>query len=199
MPKLRKNSVALRREALTAAAKSCFLRRGFHGVSVRDIAAEAGCSLGKLYVHFPDKLSLYRHVVRTASREFLDFTNPLATYLLESSFPADLDRLATAAREVVERFDDYYRLAYVDAVDFGGRHVRDVFSNLEERFIKSGKLEGKLPGGSDKSFAFTAAYLSFLHYFMLSRQFGATQVYRARDETEAIGKLVHLFRHGVGS
>ncbi|MBX7117303.1 MAG: hypothetical protein K1X64_23515 [Myxococcaceae bacterium] len=74
----------------------------------------------------------------------------------------------------------------------------DVFSNLEERFRGMGRLKGKVAGGSDRSFAFTAVYLSFIHYFMLSRLFSATDVYRAKDEAEAVTKLVHLFRHGVG-
>ncbi|MBX7114395.1 MAG: TetR/AcrR family transcriptional regulator [Myxococcaceae bacterium] len=200
MPKLHTKTVALRREAIAAAAKRCFLRHGFHGVSMRDIADEACCSLGKLNVHFPDKISIYRHVLRTVSNEFLHISNPLIGYLLGGKFPADLEKLASATRVTVERYDDYYRLAYLDAAEFGGRHVRDVFSNLEERFrgMASGRLEGHFAGGLEKSFALTAAYLSFMNYFMLSRHFGATQVFRGGDDQEAIRKWVHLFRRGIG-
>ena len=198
MPKLHAKTAVLRRQAFAAAGKRCFLRRGFHAVSIRDIAKEAGYSLGNLYVHFPDKLAIYRHVVGSVTGEFQSNFNPLNAHLLSCTFPADLEKLAVTARELVEYFDDYFRLAHIDAVEFGGQHMGDAFSNLEERLRGIGRLEGKVAGGSEKSFAFTAAYLSFIHYFMLSRLFRATDVYRAKDEADAVAKLVHLFRHGVG-
>ncbi|MBH1712164.1 TetR/AcrR family transcriptional regulator [Stenotrophomonas maltophilia] len=37
------------------AALQCFLEKGFHQTSMRDIAQEAGVSLGNLYNHFPGK------------------------------------------------------------------------------------------------------------------------------------------------
>jgi AcrR family transcriptional regulator len=55
-----------RAELIEAAAK-VFARRGFHGASVEQIAAEAGFSTGAVYWHFEDKedlfLALYEHWV----------------------------------------------------------------------------------------------------------------------------------------
>jgi AcrR family transcriptional regulator len=55
-----------RAELIEAAAK-VFARRGYHGASVEQIAAEAGFSTGAVYWHFEDKedlfLALYEHWV----------------------------------------------------------------------------------------------------------------------------------------
>lgn len=51
------------REAVFQAAARLFSARGFDGVSVDDIAAEAGVNKAMIYYHFADKLTLYRLVV----------------------------------------------------------------------------------------------------------------------------------------
>lgn len=55
----REQSRALTRERLLAAAKSVFARRGYHGASVEEIAAEAGFSTGALYSNFEGKEDLF--------------------------------------------------------------------------------------------------------------------------------------------
>src|SRR5690349_6668062 len=51
------------RELVFAAAKPLFSARGFDGVSVDDIARDAGVNKAMIYYHFADKLALYRAVV----------------------------------------------------------------------------------------------------------------------------------------
>jgi AcrR family transcriptional regulator len=48
------------------AALQCFLAKGFHQTSMRDIAQAAGVSLGNLYNHFPGKQAL---ILATAEAE----------------------------------------------------------------------------------------------------------------------------------
>jgi len=55
----REQSRANTRERLLAAARSVFARRGFHGASVEEIAAEAGFSTGALYSNFDSKQDLF--------------------------------------------------------------------------------------------------------------------------------------------
>lgn len=61
-----------RREQVLEAAARSFGRRGYAGVSMRELAAELGITAGALYKHFPSKLALFREVV--SSR-----TDPSAT------------------------------------------------------------------------------------------------------------------------
>lgn len=46
---------ARRRREILAAAEDCFVKSGFHGASMADIAAAAGVSMGLLYRYFANK------------------------------------------------------------------------------------------------------------------------------------------------
>lgn len=69
----REQSKAQTRERLLVAARTVFARRGFHGASVEEIAAEAGFSTGALYSNFEGKedlfLVLMDHVIDTYAQE----------------------------------------------------------------------------------------------------------------------------------
>jgi TetR/AcrR family transcriptional regulator, repressor for uid operon len=55
MPRLAPQSVADRRARILDAAKSCFIRHGFHNASMQQICAAADMSAGNLYRYFPSK------------------------------------------------------------------------------------------------------------------------------------------------
>lgn len=55
----REQSKAQTRQRLLSAARTVFARRGYHGASVEEIAAEAGFSTGALYSNFDGKESLF--------------------------------------------------------------------------------------------------------------------------------------------
>jgi len=58
VPKFRRATPAVRREALVEATLSCLKQFGHEGVSVRRISAAAGVSIGLINHHFPSKSSL---------------------------------------------------------------------------------------------------------------------------------------------
>lgn len=51
----RETSTRQRRALIVEAAAECFIKKGFHQASIRDIARVAGISLGNLYNHFAGK------------------------------------------------------------------------------------------------------------------------------------------------
>lgn len=51
------------RDAVFSASAALFSSRGFDGVSMDDIAREAGVNKAMIYYHFADKLALYRAIV----------------------------------------------------------------------------------------------------------------------------------------
>jgi len=55
---------------LLAAASATFADRGYHGASIRDIARQAGFSVGGVYQFFPSKDELYVAVLDEGWREF---------------------------------------------------------------------------------------------------------------------------------
>jgi TetR/AcrR family transcriptional regulator len=51
------------RDAVFAAAARLFSSRGFDGVSMDDLARDAGVNKAMIYYHFAGKLALYRTIV----------------------------------------------------------------------------------------------------------------------------------------
>lgn len=60
------------------AALQCFLVKGFHQTSMRDIAQAAGVSLGNLYNHFPGKEAIILAVAVAESEELAPMLQRLA-------------------------------------------------------------------------------------------------------------------------
>ena len=70
-----------RRELIVSAATRCFVAKGFHQTGIRDIAAEAGISLGNLYNHFQNKDALIAEIARMdaeALQEILESLREIA-------------------------------------------------------------------------------------------------------------------------
>ncbi|MCB2124387.1 MAG: TetR/AcrR family transcriptional regulator [Rhodobacteraceae bacterium] len=77
-------------------ARTVFLRDGFEGASVDDIAAEAGVSKATLYSYFPDKRILFLEVAKQESRRQADE----AEVLVKLTAPPDCV-LPEAARRII--------------------------------------------------------------------------------------------------
>lgn len=73
-----------RREAIVQAAIACFIDKGFHGTSMRDIAQQASVSLGNLYNHFDSKEAL---IAEVASQEQTEL-EPLLEWLQQAQRPS---------------------------------------------------------------------------------------------------------------
>lgn len=58
-------------EALREAALALFLERGFHGTSMRDIAARAGSSVSHMYYYFPSKSDVLRSMLTLIVEDLL--------------------------------------------------------------------------------------------------------------------------------
>jgi len=69
----RKESMAAygRREQMLEAAAELFSSRGYHGTSIRDIAAATGILPGSLYAHIRSKEDLLYEIVVRAAEQFL--------------------------------------------------------------------------------------------------------------------------------
>ena len=85
------------RAQLLDAALRVFLRRGFHGASLDDIAEEAGYTTGAVYSNFKGKDDLFLAVLDAeAQRRF-----PLHTELMLQAFSIE-DGLRASAREMAQ-------------------------------------------------------------------------------------------------
>ncbi|MCH8345772.1 MAG: helix-turn-helix transcriptional regulator, partial [Chloroflexi bacterium] len=68
MPKLKPEEVELRRQEIIDAARTCFLRSGFHQTTTDEICHEASITPGGLYHYFDSKDDMISAVVMDTAR-----------------------------------------------------------------------------------------------------------------------------------
>jgi AcrR family transcriptional regulator len=203
MARLTEDQISINRERILKAAAFAFSRSGFSGVTIRDIAKKTKLPLGSHYNYYEDKLALFRAVIDQASGAFLAPESEVVRYFLTSNFPDDLPQLATAIKASLEKHETYFKLMYVDVVEFDGKHIRETFSNLEPKFREAlstrFKEVGFLGRGRkiDPAFALVSIYLSFYQYFVMTKLFGASKIFGARSEQQVISGMIEIFQHGI--
>lgn len=60
---------ATRREAILAAASDCFIERGFHATSMKEISVAAGMSPGTIYHYFASKAEIVIGIIENERRD----------------------------------------------------------------------------------------------------------------------------------
>jgi len=76
----RQTATAERRRHIVLSAAACFIERGFHQTSVRDIATKANISLGNLYNHFDSKAALIAEIASLEAEELGDIEGDLENH-----------------------------------------------------------------------------------------------------------------------
>jgi len=202
MPKLRDHALERNQRRIEAAALRVFTRQGFHGTSVRDIAREAGVSIGNLYNYYRTKEQLFTAVV-TRYETRIDELRQKAFEPIEDAFsPRELERLARGIREIVYDNPDYWRLMYIDVIEFGSRHFAHTFRSLAQNLNR--RLGRKLRAatrrgpwrGLDPALAFTAIYLQLFTYFLVEKLFGGKQ-HLGMPDNRAIPQLLRMSTEGL--
>lgn len=137
------------REAILEAARLLFLRQGYHATGMREIAHDAGISLGAVYNHFISKEEILQEILDErnlygAMSEALSRARGYSVAeLVESGFREIMD--ASRGRE------DFVLLMFMDALEFQGKHVTPLAGNaignmifFFQRLAELGQREGKL-------------------------------------------------------
>lgn len=70
-----------RRQLIFDAAIKCFKSNGLQKASMRNIASEAGVSLGNVYQYFPDKAALIKHFIIETNAEVTQIYDELDSLL----------------------------------------------------------------------------------------------------------------------
>ncbi|MEM7123524.1 MAG: TetR/AcrR family transcriptional regulator [Pseudomonadota bacterium] len=141
-----------RRDMIVSAATRCFVAKGFHQTGIRDIAAEAGISLGNLYNHFQNKDALIAEIARMDAealqeileslREVADPRQALAQfldcYLDYSAWPENVALTVEITAEAFRNRD----VAKAFAVNRG--IVTNAVSDILKKGIKAGEFDASL-------------------------------------------------------
>jgi AcrR family transcriptional regulator len=139
-----------RREQLLQVARKVFAQRGYHTVTMDDVATEAGITKPILYDHFPSKRDLYRGLLEAD----LTTLQRKIEAALESS-PGNRERIRASFQayfDFVDEEGEGFRLLMKEAVgaeeefrDLVGRFRDDVLAAVTEVMIREsqGRLSRK--------------------------------------------------------
>ena len=120
MPKLKPETIMIRRDHILRAALVCFAAKGYHQTTMDDIVAEAGLSKGGLYVHFKSKKELFLNLFDWFLDEFGLLASPPPT---ES--PA-FEKLTLLVKSMLTTLSsDSFREVSVLMTDIWAQNIRD--------------------------------------------------------------------------
>lgn len=117
---------AERKASILAVAKLLFADKGYHGVSVDEIAHRLGVSPAVLYRHFPSKEALYRSVVEGMSGSRQTYIE--AAINGPDDFPSVLSRISKVFAAKAAQDPDFLRMEMQSALEG---------SSATERFIRN--------------------------------------------------------------
>ncbi|HVU12612.1 MAG TPA: TetR/AcrR family transcriptional regulator [Phototrophicaceae bacterium] len=140
-------------QLILKAAGEIFLRRGYEGFSLRQVAEEIGYSPGTIYLYFANKDDLLRAL---AHQGFDDFSRMLETVSASSADP--LDRMIALWRGYVVfglQNPAFYRLIFMERPDFFVNDQAENAPKWEEAFaiwssvmndaVRAGKIRADDP------------------------------------------------------
>lgn len=149
----RETSTRQRRSLIVEAAAECFIKKGFHQASVRDIARAAGISLGNLYNHFAGKDELIAEFAVTEANEISELaekvgrqTDPVSAlecFVLEY---LDVARVPANAALTMELTAEALRNPQIERqFSVNRRSLRDLLGAILERGRAAGTFNASLP------------------------------------------------------
>ena len=153
---------------LLQAAEKVFSDRGYHATSIRDIAREAGFSVGGVYQFFASKDDLYLRVIEEQWEHFFQL---LTRALAADGFNARVEALTEAMFQAFEERRGFFKLLLSErgrltAAFTGeiaarvGQHTRRLRGELVE-LMRQGVDEGVLRPSDPELLA--SAYLGMVH------------------------------------
>jgi AcrR family transcriptional regulator len=185
------------------AALALFSSQGFRATSMREIADAAGLSVGNVYHHFPNKEAIFGRLLERYWGAVLDPELRLNQLFVRADFPDDLEAMAEAIEEVVDRFRPYILLIYVDVIEFQGEHIRSFYEGMADRFrsiygerLAARRGAGELSDDVDPMVGVMVATRWFFYFFTVEKCFGVPMHFGMSPE-EATREFIRVLRYGL--
>lgn len=126
------------------------VKKGFHGVTVADIAKEADVSVGYIYMYYKDKVAIVRSIYESKLKEFHDHIYSLIEqfFNVEEIIKRIISHIFQQAKEnpVIIKFIFIMTHDYTFAFPASRlKSVKDICKKILEKGIKTGEI------GPDKS------------------------------------------------
>ncbi|MEA3351299.1 MAG: TetR/AcrR family transcriptional regulator, partial [Chloroflexota bacterium] len=119
------------RTAIVETAHDLFIRQGYHGTSMRQLAKETGIALGGIYNHFSSKEDIFRAVF-FENHPYLEMIPAI-----EAAHGDTIEELVhDAANQMlaaIERKPGFLNLMFIEIVEFESVHTHELFETTFPR------------------------------------------------------------------
>ena len=158
-----------------------------------------------MYSYYPNKEALFIGVVHRSEQHLSDLRADMFLNAEDDPFSTKaLRTLADQVRATVYDNADYWRLMYIDVLEFNNEHFADKFENLAAQFrerlqqqfgrtVKHPQWCGHEPG-----FVYANFYLNVMTYFLIEKLFGGNKHLGVSDK-QAMDQIVDLYTRGLWS
>ncbi|MBC7808033.1 MAG: TetR/AcrR family transcriptional regulator [Akkermansiaceae bacterium] len=188
------------RERILEAALALFARQGFAGATMRDIAAEAGCSLGLAYRYFSRKEDMVLALYDRLAQELSDEADRLPKSKLAERWAAieiaDLERLAPHRDALAALFGAGLSPdAPTQVLGGATAEIRDRVRGVFARVVNGASDAPKREQSAEITTLFYAAHLSLVLFYLQDR----THNQKATRDLIAFGReILALLRPALG-
>jgi AcrR family transcriptional regulator len=164
VPRVSEAHLAARRQQILDAARTCFIRNGFHASSMQDVIAEAGLSVGAVYRYFKSKTDIvdaiaeqYAEQIWGAFATLVQDDRPLAGVgIIEAATGPD-----GPMRLAVQVWSESLRDERIAAT------AKRVYTRFRSNFVEIARRAvqtGELPAGTDPDATGAALFSLVLGY-----------------------------------
>lgn len=184
------------RARILDAAYRLFLKQGYHGTSMRQVAQASSLTLGGIYAHFAGKEAIWKDVLLTRHpyRQIMP--------LLAETQGEQVDE---AVRDAAHRFvgelgrrDDLLNLIFIEIVEFDGKHLPLVIREMAKDAVKISQHYDALLGSKRPvSKATLARFFGglFVSYYITSRMI-PPELEGFVNQT-SLDEFVDIFLYGI--
>lgn len=194
------NSTEIRNDSpslnILKAAYSLFIRQGYHGTSMRQIAQEAPIALGGIYHHFKNKEAIFSAVF--AANHPYHRILPILADIPFDSLEQFLRIAATEMFREVERRPEFLNLVFIEIVEFRGSHLTDIYAQAVPQIAA---LMNKFAGVQDR--LRTASLSIIVRSFLgLLLSYGITEHYMTgrlpiSPDDNVIESMLDIYLYGI--
>ncbi|MFN2137024.1 MAG: TetR/AcrR family transcriptional regulator [Candidatus Promineifilaceae bacterium] len=187
----------LTRQAITQAAYDLFVRQGYHGTSMRQIAESTGIALSGIYNHFAGKEAIFRSVIMTY-HPFISLMPLLEN--LEGDSAEEL--LRQAAGLIVRQMEEQHgllNLLFIELIDLEGRHMAELVDHVlpyvlrfQQRILELENYQLR----AETPLTFFRSFMGFfIAYYAMNQLVAGTAA--ARFDTLTIDDMMDIYLYGL--
>ena len=184
------------RSDIVLAAHDLIIQNGYHGTSMRQIAKQAGISLGGIYNHFASKEDIFREVV-LAYHPYHEIM-PLLANAQHESIETLLRHAAQLVDETLTARPELINLMFIEMVEFRSKHIPDllervfpIVTQILRRFTEAGDNLRPIPMPM-----LMRTFISVLFgYFISKNALGENISLEFREN--ALDYFLDIYLHGI--